>query len=284
MVFQEPRTALDPLMKVGRQVGEPLRIHEGLSRRAADKRAQELLSRVALTNPRAKARAYPHELSGGQRQRVMIAMALACSPRLLIADEPTTALDALVQAQIIELIREQVDESGTALLLISHDMSVVASMCERLVVMYGGQIIESGPTKSLCSRPAHPYTAALLEVSKAMSTLEARLGAPSPRFRETDDFVKPDTEHSSSLRVTAALQQSRLPVIQGEQPGRETLINGCVFARRCEHADSRCAEKPPYSIVEAKGARSSHQVACWHPLQAKREAVLPSPVDQGRTT
>jgi peptide/nickel transport system ATP-binding protein len=214
MIFQEPMTALNPLHTVGAQVAEPLRLHRGLSRAAAREQALALLERVRLPNPRERLDAYPHQLSGGQRQRVMIAAALACGPDLLIADEPTTALDVTIQAEILELIDELVAERGMALLLISHDLDVMARQVDRVGVMYGGTIVESGPTATLFQRLAHPYTRGLFG---ARPRLGRSRGQP-------------------------------LPTIPGRVPELADLPRGCPFADRCPLAIPRCGEAMPAPV------------------------------------
>jgi peptide/nickel transport system ATP-binding protein len=211
MVFQEPMTALNPVHSIGRQVAEPLRLHRGMSASAARAEAVRLLDRVGIAQAKRRADSYPHELSGGQRQRVTIAMALACGPDLLIADEPTTALDVTVQRQILELIAELVAERHMALLLISHDLAVIAENVERMLVMYGGSIVESGPTAAVFARLAHPYTQGLF--------------AARPRL--------------------GAARGTRLSTIAGSVPDLVDLPPGCPFAGRCALTIAACAAAPP---------------------------------------
>jgi oligopeptide/dipeptide ABC transporter ATP-binding protein len=212
MVFQDPMTSLNPYMRVGAQIGEPLRRHLGLNATAARARAIGLLDQVGIPEPATRVDRYPHELSGGQRQRVLIAMALSCDPELLIADEPTTALDVTIQAQILDLIREQQRRRRMALLLITHNLGVVAGMCDRVAVMYAGRIVEMAETARLFASPAHPYTRCLL--------------ASVPRL--DDDRTRP------------------LYAIPGAPPALLDRSPGCAFASRCPHATEPCrADDPP---------------------------------------
>ncbi|MBS0446609.1 MAG: ABC transporter ATP-binding protein [Proteobacteria bacterium] len=219
MVFQEPMTALNPLHTIGDQVAEPLRLHRGMARAAARAEALRLLDRVRLPNAAQRLAAYPHQLSGGQRQRVTIAMALACGPDLLIADEPTTALDVTIQAEILALVAELVRDDGMALMLISHDLGVMARMVERVLVMYGGSIVESGPTAGLFAHLAHPYTRGLFG---ARPRLQAARG----------DGRRP-----------------RLATIPGRVPELADLPPGCPFADRCAWVVDACRAAPPPPVV-----------------------------------
>ena len=219
MVFQEPMTALNPLHTVGDQIAEPLRLHKGLTRGAARAEALRLLERVRLPQAAQRLDAYPHQLSGGQRQRVTIAMALACGPDLLIADEPTTALDVRVQGEILDLIRELVDASGMALLMISHDLGVMARTVARLLVMYGGTVVESGPTDEVFAHLAHPYT-------RGLFAARPRMGA---------------------ARVDG--QKPRLATIPGRVPELVDMPAGCPFADRCAWVVDACRVAPPVPVV-----------------------------------
>ena len=218
MVFQEPMTALNPLHTVGAQIAEPLRLHRGLSRAAARAEALRLLERVQLPNAAQRLDAYPHQLSGGQRQRVTIAIALACGPDLLIADEPTTALDVTIQAEILDLVNELVRDSGMALLMISHDLGVMARMVSRLLVMYGGTVVESGPTAEVFAHLAHPYT-------RGLFAARPRLGAPRV------DGRKP-----------------KLATIPGRVPELVDMPAGCPFADRCAWVVDACRAGPPAPV------------------------------------
>ena len=229
MIFQEPMTSLNPVLTVSRQITETLILHQGLTARAAAARAIEMLRLVRIPEPERRARQYPHELSGGIRQRVMIAMALACHPKLLIADEPTTALDVTIQAQILDLMRELKSEIGAAIILITHDLGVVAEMAQRVVVMYAGRKVEEAPVGDLFRRPQHPYTLGLLA---SVPRLGATLGRAEP---------------------------PRLAEIPGTVPSLRDPIVGCAFSPRCAYATERCSrEAPP---LEAKTA--AHLAACF---------------------
>jgi peptide/nickel transport system ATP-binding protein len=213
MIFQEPMTALNPVMKIGDQVAEPLRVHRGIGKQQGRRAAIEALQRVHLPQPAERLNAHPHQLSGGQRQRAMIAMATACSPELLIADEPTTALDVTVQAQILDLLTELVEAEGASLLLITHDLPVVANVCQRVLVLYGGCIVETGDVETVFEQPRHPYTRALL------------------------DAIPPLDEDIPSRK---------LPAIAGSVPGLGEFPPGCPFRNRCPRADEACAAMPPF--------------------------------------
>jgi oligopeptide/dipeptide ABC transporter ATP-binding protein len=228
MIFQQPQTALNPVFKVGDQIGEVLNIHQDFGKEAGYKRAVELLKMVGIPDAERRVEAYPHELSGGMAQRVMIAMALACLPELLIADEPTTALDVTIQAQILELMHNLRENTGTAIILITHDLGVVAEMCERVAVMYAGEIVEQADVGTLFDMPLHPYTQGLI----------------------------------GSIPILGKLKD-RLEVIPGSVPNLVDLPPGCRFAPRCkamlEHGLSICSEIKP-DLIDFK---SGHKVRCW---------------------
>jgi oligopeptide/dipeptide ABC transporter ATP-binding protein len=231
MIFQEPMTSLNPLLTVGRQIAEAIELHRGLSRRDAAQEAIEMLRRVHIPEPERRAHSYPHQLSGGMRQRAMIAMALSCNPKLLIADEPTTALDVTIQAQILDLMRELQDTTGAAIILITHDMGVVAENADRVVVMYAGRKVEEANADDLFDGPGHPYTKGLLG---SLPNLEVA--------------AKLDT------------RRARLAEIKGMVPSLANLPQGCTFAPRCGLATEECrAAYPP--LAEH---RPGHWVACWH--------------------
>lgn len=228
MIFQEPMTSLNPVFTVGSQITEVLRRHRPMSRQAARSMAAALLAKVSIPDPERRLDDYPHQLSGGMRQRVMIAMALSCQPKLLIADEPTTALDVTTQAQVLEQMRALQDEFHMAVILVTHDLGVVAESCQRALVMYCGSIVESGCTEHLFARPRHPYTAGLL--------------ASIPRIR--------------------AERLAELPVIPGRVPDPGCLPDGCRFAGRCGYAQPRCHQERPTLRSTADGGA----VACHFPL------------------
>ncbi|MEJ0020381.1 MAG: ABC transporter ATP-binding protein [Acetobacteraceae bacterium] len=231
MIFQEPMTSLNPLQTVGRQISEAVALHQGLSRRAAMDRAIEMLRRVHMPEPERRAQAYPHQLSGGMRQRVMIAMALSCNPKVLIADEPTTALDVTIQAQILDLMREIRDALGTAIILITHDMGVVAENADRVVVMYAGRKVEEANVDDLFERPGHPYTRGLL-----------------------------GSIPSLDLAARADPGRARLNEIKGMVPSLFNLPQGCSFAPRCGFATDQCRAIYP----KLEQYRPGHWIACWH--------------------
>jgi oligopeptide/dipeptide ABC transporter ATP-binding protein len=231
MIFQEPMTSLNPLYTIGRQVSEAIALHQGLGRRDAMAKAVAMLRRVSIPDAESRAASYPHQLSGGMRQRVMIAMALSCSPKVLIADEPTTALDVTIQAQILALIREQQETLGTAVVLITHDMGVVAETADRVVVMYAGRKVEEANVADLFERPAHPYTRGLLGSI-------------------------PDIEGAARSGV----RRPRLTEIKGMVPSLARLPAGCSFAPRCGFATTACREAVP-PLAEH---RPNHWAACWN--------------------
>jgi oligopeptide/dipeptide ABC transporter ATP-binding protein len=236
MIFQEPMTSLNPLFAVGHQIAEAIAVHQGVGRREAMTMAVDMLRRVSIPQPEQRAHSYPHQLSGGMRQRVMIAMALSCNPKVLIADEPTTALDVTIQAQILELMRELQQAYGMAIILITHDMGVVAENADRVIVMYAGRKVEEADVEDLFERPAHPYTRGLL--------------ASIPHLDETDKT------------------RTRLNEIKGIVPSLVKLPAGCTFAPRCAHATDRCrAEVPPL-----EEAWRGHWVACWQAVHLRQEA------------
>ena len=234
IIFQEPIASLNPLMRVGAQVEEALTIHRGLSGPQARQAAIAMLAQVGIPDPEMRANQFPFELSGGMCQRIMIAAALICRPRLLIADEPTTALDVTIQAQILELMKRLRDEVGTTIVIITHDMGVVADMADDVAVMYGGRVIESGPVEDIFAQPAHPYTRLLL--------------ATVPRLDGT--------------------RKSRLRTIEGNVPSADAWPQGCRFRDRCPLASEQCGKRPEL----AAQVQASHLVACWHSNRVKEIA------------
>jgi peptide/nickel transport system ATP-binding protein len=240
MIFQEPMTSLNPVLSVGDQISESLRLHAGLDANAARTRAIEMLQQVGIPAPAKRVDEYPHQLSGGMRQRVMIAMALACRPDILIADEPTTALDVTVQAQIFDLLRDLQHDKGTAILLITHDMGAVAEMADRVMVMYAGRVVEQGSVAQVLGQPGHPYTQGLIDCLP---------------------------ELGSSLNQDRA----ELTEISGVVPSIWELGSGCAFRERCAHAMPRCAvEVPPLFGLDGDAA---HGAACWLHADERRVAA-----------
>jgi peptide/nickel transport system ATP-binding protein len=234
MIFQEPMTSLNPLLTVGFQIAEVLVEHLGLGRGAALRRAAALMEEVGIADAERRLRAYPHELSGGMRQRVMIALAMACRPQLLLADEPTTALDVTIQAQILDLLRRLRDTAGTAMMLITHDMGVIAETADRVVVMYAGQIVETAAVETIFATPMHPYTRLLLR------------------------SIPP-----------VGVKRAVLHTIPGSIPGPADLPVGCRFAPRCPHAVAACREAPPLRPLPGGGS-----VRCWRAGEAELMAEV----------
>ena len=233
MIFQEPMSSLNPVLTIGRQISETIRLHQGLDRKSALDKAEEMLRLVHISEPHRRIGEYPHQLSGGMRQRVMIAMALACNPTVLLADEPTTALDVTIQAQILDLMQDLQSKLGAAMVMITHDLGVIAQVAQRVVVMYAGRKVEEATVQDLFDAPCHPYTHGLLQSIPRIeyARLEAR-GGKRPRLKEIDGVV----------------------------PSPRDRPNGCLFAPRCTLATDLCrAEYPP---LEEK--RPGHLAACWH--------------------
>jgi peptide/nickel transport system ATP-binding protein len=224
MIFQDPMTALNPVLTIGFQITEPMRAHLGIDARTAQERARKLLEQLHMPDPPGILARYPHELSGGMRQRALIAVALACDPEVILADEPTTALDVTIQAQILDLLREQVEHRGLAVLLVTHDLGVAAQVADRIEVMYGGAIVEQGSVEQVLRRPNHPYTRGLL--------------ACVPRV---DRRVRP------------------LPMLPGSPQGVWAIEAGCRFAPRCAHAIANCAATEP----QLEAVEAGHSSACW---------------------
>jgi peptide/nickel transport system ATP-binding protein len=230
MIFQEPMTSLNPVLTIGHQIAEALRIHKGFDRSEAREHAGRMLAIVRIPDAQSRLDDYPHQFSGGMRQRAMIAMALACNPKLLIADEPTTALDVTIQAQVLKLILELKEKTGAAVILITHDLGVVAETCQRVIVMYAGRKVEEASVLELFDRPAHPYTRGLL---------------------------------ASITRGSAGARTKRLQEIPGVVPSLKGSIAGCAFAPRCRHAIDRCHREAPVLRNINSGDRDPHLAACF---------------------
>jgi len=235
MIFQDPLSSLNPLHTIGRQIAEPIQLHQGISYKKAQQTVIQLLNKVGIPDPENRLQDYPHQLSGGMRQRIMIAMALACNPSLLIADEPTTALDVTIQAQILSVMKELQHETGVSILLITHDLGVVAEMADRVLVMYCGEIVEEGDVFSIFQNPKHPYTKGLL--------------ASVPKLNG-------DSEN-------------RLNAIPGAVPNPLELPKGCNFYARCSYATAECRGNSP--ILEE--IRANRKIACWNPIEEQAEEV-----------
>ncbi|CAI2422172.1 ABC transporter ATP-binding protein [Serratia liquefaciens] len=233
MIFQEPMSALNPTRKIGRQMCEVIRLHQRLSASAARDKAIQLLQEMQIADAQRVMERYPFELSGGMRQRVLIAMAFSCEPELIIADEPTTALDVTVQRQVLRLLQQKARASGTAVLFITHDMAVVSQLCDRVYVMYAGHVIESGTTANVIEHPSHPYSIGLL------------LAAPE-----------------------RAEPRSLLQAIPGTVPNLSALPSGCAFSNRCRHADAQCRHTPKLTPLVTE---PTQRVACWHPQSVDLE-------------
>ena len=239
MIFQEPMTSLNPVISVGKQIAEAVILHQNVSKQEAADKAVEMLALVRIPEATRRAKEYPHQLSGGMRQRAMTAMALACNPQLLLADEPTTALDVTIQAQILDLILELQERLGTAVVLITHDLGVVAETAKRVIVMYGGRKVEEGSVEEIFEQPQHPYTEGLLAAVPHLSAMSGKA------------------------------RTGRLQEIPGMVPALVNLPKGCTFAPRCAYASDLCrAEYPPY---EQK--RPGHMAACWHSDKLKGGAT-----------
>ena len=238
MIFQDPMTSLNPVLTIGTQIAEPLVEHKDMSWGEALDRSVELLDKVGIPDAAERINDYPHQFSGGMRQRVMIAIALACSPPILIADEPTTALDVTIQAQILELLNDLRNSEGMGMILITHDLGVIARLADRVAVMYAGQIVETGSAQDVYANPSHPYTQGLLE-----------------------SLPRHDQEHSSTERLTS---------IDGQPPNMLDPIDGCPFAERCKYVFDRCKTENPNLIV----LEGQHSSACWWDMKNECERTL----------
>ena len=239
MILQDPMASLNPLFSVGDQVAEPIRVHEGAARSTAWRRATALLRSVHIPSPETRVSQYPHEMSGGMRQRIVGAIGISCGPKLLIADEPTTSLDLTIQAQYLNLLRELQRERGLALIFITHNLGIVAKMCDRLVVMYAGRVVESGPVSRIFNAPTHPYTEALIN--------------SIPRMNGT---------------------QERLTAIDGQPPDLSSLPSGCSFSPRCPRVIERCRTEAPPAFAPEDG----RTVRCWHAAPRTEGARLAEPI------
>jgi oligopeptide transport system ATP-binding protein len=239
-VFQDPMTSLNPVFTIGNQIAEPLRKHKGMTKPQAEARAVELLELVGIPDAKSRLKAYPHQFSGGMRQRVMIAIALACDPDVLIADEPTTALDVTIQAQILELVKDLRQKLGMSIIWITHDLGVIAGIADRVMVMYGGQVVEQGPVTALFANPQHPYTRALLQTIPKIS----------------------------------GERDARLRVIEGQPPILTAALTACPFRARCEYRHDACeASNPARRAVDGLPVGRGHDVACHWSAPALREAA-----------
>ena len=227
MIFQEPMTSLNPIIKCGTQIAEALTLHRGMKKKEAMKEAIEMMRKVGIANPEVRAYEYPHQMSGGMRQRVMIAMALACQPQILIADEPTTALDVTIQAQILDLIRELNEDMGTSVLFITHDLGVIAELCDTVIVMYMGHILEQAPVAELFAHPRHPYTQGLIDAIPGITK-----------------------------------ERAPLKTIKGMVPNPTEKIEGCGFWPRCPYVSERCKKEMPEEIM-VDTVPDEHWVRCW---------------------
>jgi len=233
MIFQEPMTSLNPVYRVGEQIAETIRIHTGQKRSQALEHAIQIMDRVGISNPATRAKQYPHQMSGGMRQRAMIAMALACEPKVLIADEPTTALDVTIQAQILRLMRKLQKDFNTAILFITHDLGVVAEVADKVAVMYCGNIVEVGPVVDIYYSPKHPYTKGLIE---SVPDVNKKMG--------------------------------RLSQIEGTVPNNSNMPEGCKFYPRCSHALNHCKDTIPHL-----NELGNHKVACFNPISSSKEVA-----------
>ena len=240
VVFQDPARALNPMMRIGRQISEAIRLHVKMSRAERRARVIHLLQRVQLPEPETLLRRYPHQLSGGQQQRVLVAIAIACDPKLLIADEPTTALDVTVQEEILRLLLELSDERSMGLLFVSHDLGVVKLICDHIAVVYGGEAVEVGPTADVIERPQHRYTNALLAANPGI-----------PAADEIEDFMG-----------------QRFAVIRGSVPALGGFPAGCRFRNRCDFETASCAEAPPTTTLDG-----GHRYRCWNPQRETADVI-----------